>query len=189
MTTEASTPAPADDPDAKRLVEAVLFASAEPVGEAELQARLGTGAHVADVLAELARDYEGRGVRLERVGHAWAFRTAPDLAPRLASVRVQARRLSRAALETLAVIAYQQPVTRAEIEAVRGVAVASGTLDLLVAQGWVAPKGRREAPGRPVTWVTTGAFLDGFGLGSLDDLPCLDELEGASQFDLPRDHA
>jgi segregation and condensation protein B len=175
--------------DAKRLVEAVLFASAEPLDEAELQARIGPGAHVGDVLADLARDYDGRGVRLERVGRAWAFRTAADLAPHLASVRVQARRLSRAALETLAVIAYQQPVTRAEIESVRGVAVARGTLDLLVEQGWVAPKGRRETPGRPVTWVTTGAFLDGFGLASLDDLPRLDELEGASLFDLPRDHA
>ena len=180
---------PAGDIDPKRLLEAVLFASAEPLEEADLQARIGPSAHVGDVLAALARDYDRRGVRLERVGRAWAFRTAPDLAPHLASVRVQARRLSRAALETLAVIAYQQPVTRAEIESVRGVAVARGTLDLLVAQGWVAPKGRREAPGRPVTWVTTGAFLDGFGLGSLEDLPRLDELEGASLFDLPRDHA
>lgn len=180
---------PDADTDAKRLLEAVLFASAEPLEEDDLQARLGPEVHVTDVLAGLARDYEGRGVRLERVGRAWAFRTAPDLAPRLASVRVQARRLSRAALETLAVIAYQQPVTRAEIEAVRGVAVAGGTLDLLVAQGWVAPKGRREAPGRPVTWVTTRAFLDGFGLASLDDLPRLDELEGASLFDLPRGDA
>lgn len=174
------------DVDPKRLLEAVLFASAEPLEEADLQARIGPGAHVDDVLAVLVREYDGRGIRLERVGHAWAFRTAADLAPHLASVRVQARRLSRAALETLAVIAYQQPVTRAEIEALRGVAVARGTLDLLVDQGWVAPKGRREAPGRPVTWVTTGSFLDGFGLGSLDDLPRLDELEGAS-FDLPRD--
>jgi segregation and condensation protein B len=177
-------------PDPKRLLEATLFAAAEPLPEAELQARIGgtaAGAAVADLLAELAQDYEGRGVRLERLGDAWALRTAPDLAPHLAVVRVQERRLSRAALETLAVIAYRQPVTRAEVEAVRGVAVAKGTLDLLVEQGWVAPRGRRDAPGRPVTWVTTPAFLDHFGLASLDDLPRLDELEGASLFEAARD--
>jgi segregation and condensation protein B len=178
-----------EGPDPKRLLEATLFAASEPLAEAELQARLGgVAAHrVADLLVELARDYEGRGVRLERVAGAWAIRTAPDLAPHMTVVRVQERRLSRAALETLAVIAYRQPVTRAEVEAVRGVAVAKGTLDLLVEQGWVAPRGRRDAPGRPVTWVTTGAFLDQFGLASLDDLPRLDELEGASLFEAARD--
>lgn len=170
------------EPDSKHVLEAILFAAEEPVSETELQAQLGTAEPVAQLLEALAADYAGRGVRLERQGRSWAFRTAPELAPRLKRTRVQARRLSRAALETLAVIAYQQPVTRAEIEAVRGVAVGQGTLDILVEAGWVAPKGRREAPGRPVTWVTTPAFLDHFALASLDDLPRLEELEGASLF-------
>jgi segregation and condensation protein B len=170
----------------KQVLEALLFAAAEPLDEAVLQAQLGE-THVAPVLAELQRDYAGRGVRLERHGRAWAFRTAPEVAPLLQRHRVQARRLSRAALETLAVIAYQQPVTRAEIEAARGVSLGQGTLDLLVEAGWVAPKGRRDSPGRPVTWVTTTAFLDQFALASLDDLPRLDELEGASLFNPPRD--
>jgi segregation and condensation protein B len=166
----------------KHILEALLFAATEPLEEAELQRQLGSEAHVADLLQALQQDYAGRGVRLERQGRAWAFRTAPELAGHLQRTRLQARRLSRAALETLAIIAYQQPVTRAEIEAVRGVAVGQGTLDILVEAGWVAPKGRREAPGRPVTWVTTPAFLDHFALQSLDDLPRLDELEGASLF-------
>jgi segregation and condensation protein B len=169
-----------DTVDPKRLVEAALFAAEEPLSEAELQAHLGGMAHVADVLSELSRDYAGRGIQLERHGRGWAFRTAPDLAPHLRTVRVQERRLPRAALETLAIIAYRQPVTRAEIEAVRGVAVAKGTIDLLLEQGWIVPRGRRDAPGRPVTWVTTEGFLDQFGLGSLDDLPRPDELESSS---------
>jgi segregation and condensation protein B len=172
--------------DPKRLLEALLFATAEPLPERELAARLNgldpPAPPLADLLADLARDYEGRGVRLERHGDAYAFRTAPDLGPHLARVRTRERRLPRVALETLAVIAYRQPVTRAEIEAIRGVAVAKGTLDLLLERGWVAPKGRRDAPGRPVTWVTTAGFLDEFGLASLDDLPRPDELEGASLF-------
>ena len=174
------------EPTPKQILEALLFASAEPVEEQALQAQLGE-AHLAGLLAELQADYAGRGVRLERQGRAWAFRTAPEVAPLLRRQRVQARKLSRAAMETLAVIAYQQPVTRAEIEVVRGVSLGQGTLDLLVEAGWVAPKGRREAPGRPVTWVTTQAFLDHFALGSLDDLPRLDALEGASLFNPPRD--
>ncbi|HET6469350.1 MAG TPA: SMC-Scp complex subunit ScpB [Geminicoccaceae bacterium] len=167
--------------DPKRLLEALLFAAAEPVEESALEAHLG-GASVAPILAELERDYTERGVRLERHGSRWAFRTAPDLAPHLRRVEQRVRPLGRAALETLAVIAYQQPVTRAEIEAVRGVAVTRGTLDLLIEAGWVKPKGRRDTPGRPVTWVTTPAFLDHFDLGSLDDLPRLEELEGADLF-------
>lgn len=173
-------------PSAKQVLEALLFAAAEPLEEAALQAHLGD-AQLPELLAELRQDYAERGVRLERQGRAWAFRTAPEVAPLLQRTRVQQRRLSRAALETLAVVAYQQPVTRAEIEAARGVALGQGTLDLLVEAGWVAPKGRREAPGRPVTWVTTPAFLDHFALASLDDLPRLDELEGASLFSPPRD--
>ena len=173
-------------PGPKQVLEAMLFASAEPLDEATLQAQLGE-AHVAGLLAELQADYAERGVRLERQGRAWAFRTAPEVAPLLQRSRVQPRRLSRAAMETLAVIAYQQPVTRAEIETVRGVALGQGTLDLLVEAGWVAPKGRRDTPGRPVTWVTTQAFLDQFALEALDDLPRLDELEGASLFNPPSD--
>lgn len=169
-----------DGMDPKRLVEAALFAAGEPLSEAELQAHLGGQAHLADVLAELERDYAGRGIRLERHGRSWAFRTAADLAPHLRIVRERDRRLPRAALETLAIIAYRQPVTRAEIEAIRGVAVAKGTIDLLLDQGWIAPRGRRDAPGRPVTWVTTEGFLDQFGLASLDDLPRPDELESTS---------
>jgi segregation and condensation protein B len=173
-------------PSAKQILEALLFTAAEPLDEAALQIHLGE-AHLAELLAELRQDYAERGVRLERHGRSWAFRTAPEVAPLLQRSRVQSRKLSRAALETLAVVAYQQPVTRAEIEAARGVALGQGTLDLLVEAGWVAPKGRREAPGRPVTWVTTPAFLDHFALAALDDLPRLDELEGASLFNPPRD--
>lgn len=173
------------EPDPKHVLEAVLFAADEPVAETALQAHLGATVPVRDLLLALAEDYAGRGVRLERQGDAWAFRTAPELAPHLQRTRTAARKLSRAALETLAIVAYQQPVTRAEIEAVRGVAVGQGTLDLLVEAGWVAPKGRRETPGRPVTWVTTPAFLDHFALTALDDLPRLEELEGASLFSPP----
>ena len=173
-------------PGPKQVLEALLFASAEPVEEHALQAHLGE-VDLSALLGELQADYAGRGVHLERQGRAWAFRTAPDVAPLLQRTRTQPKRLSRAAMETLAVIAYQQPVTRAEIESVRGVALGQGTLDLLVEAGWVAPKGRREAPGRPVTWVTTAVFLDQFALASLDDLPRLDELEGASLFNPPRD--
>ena len=170
------------DPDPKLLLEALLFAAEEPLEEAALQADLWGDPRVPELLLELQRDYAARGVRLERQGRAWAFRTAPELAPHLKRTRVQARKLSRAALETLAIVAYQQPVTRAEIEAARGVTVGQGTLDILLEAGWVVPKGRREAPGRPVTWVTTPAFLDHFALSSLDDLPRLEELEGASLF-------
>jgi len=170
------------EPNPKHLLEALLFSSEEPVEEKDLQARLGADVPLAPLLSELQADYAPRGVRLERQGRAWAFRTAPELAPHLRRTRLQPKKLSRAALETLAIVAYQQPVTRAEIEAARGVAVGQGTLDLLVEAGWVAPRGRREAPGRPVTWVTTPAFLDHFALRSIDDLPRLEELEGASLF-------
>jgi segregation and condensation protein B len=169
----------------KQILEALLFAASEPIEEAELQAHLGAEVPIIDLLTTLQRDYAVRGVRLERQGRAWTFRTAAEVAPHLRCCRLQPRKLSRAALETLAVIAWRQPVTRAEIEAVRGVALGQGTLDILVEAGWVAPKGRREAPGRPVTWVTTPAFLDHFALASLDDLPRLDELEGASLFNPP----
>ncbi|MDX6751768.1 SMC-Scp complex subunit ScpB [Geminicoccaceae bacterium 1502E] len=166
----------------KHIVEALLFAAGEPLEERVIQAHLGEGAMAREVLLELQRDYAGRGVRIERQERAWAVRTAPEVAPHLKRVLRPTRRLSRPALETLAIIAYQQPVTRAEIEAVRGVTVAQGTLDLLIETGWVAPHGRRDAPGRPITWITTPAFLDEFGLSSLGDLPRLEELEAAGLF-------
>jgi segregation and condensation protein B len=168
--------------ESKLVIEALLFQSAEPMDEALLQAHVHDGRPVRDVLDELAADYAGRGIRLERHGRRWAFRTAAEVTPHLERTETRRRRLSRAAMETLAIIAYQQPVTRADIEAVRGVPVAKGTLDQLVEAGWVMPKGRREVPGRPVTWVTTAAFLDQFALAALDDLPRLDELEAAGLF-------
>jgi segregation and condensation protein B len=161
---------------AKRIVEALLFAAEEPLDLATIQAHLSGGVHARDLLDELMRDYAGRGVRLERHGDRYALRTAPELAGHLQREQVQSRQLSRAALETLAIIAYHQPVTRAEIEEMRGVSVSKGTLDLLLEAGWVQPKGRRETPGRPVTWATTPAFLDHLDLASLDDLPRIDEL-------------
>jgi segregation and condensation protein B len=160
----------------KQIIEALLFAAAEPLDAATIQAHLPGGLHAGELLDELIQDYAQRGVRLERRGGRFALRTAPELAPYLEREQVQSRRLSRAALETLAIIAYHQPVTRAELEEMRGVAVSKGTLDLLLETGWVQPKGRRDSPGRPVTWVTTTAFLDHFDLASLDDLPRIEEL-------------
>jgi segregation and condensation protein B len=174
--------APLASIESKLVIEALLFQSAEPLDEALLQAHVRDGRQVRDVLLELEADYAGRGIRLERHGRRWAFRTAAEVTPHLERTEARRRRLSRAAMETLAIIAYQQPVTRAEIEAVRGVPVAKGTLDQLVEAEWVMPKGRREVPGRPVTWVTTAVFLDHFGLAALDDLPRLDELEAAGLF-------
>jgi segregation and condensation protein B len=166
-----------------RLVEAMLFASAEPVSERELVARLPQGANLEAVLSELEAHYCDRGVRLLKMGNAWAFRTAADLGPFLARERQIQRKLSRAAIETLAIIAYHQPITRAEIEGVRGVQLSKGTLDVLFESGWIGPKGKRNTPGRPVTWGTTTAFLDHFALGSLDDLPGLDDLKAAGLLD------
>jgi segregation and condensation protein B len=160
----------------KQIIEALLFAAAEPLDAATIQAHLPGGLHAGELLDELVQDYALRGVRLERRGARFALRTAPELAPYLEREQVQSRRLSRAALETLAIIAYHQPITRAELEEMRGVAVSKGTLDLLLETGWVQPKGRRETPGRPVTWVTSPAFLDHFDLASLDDLPRIEEL-------------
>ncbi|HMD64151.1 MAG TPA: SMC-Scp complex subunit ScpB [Stellaceae bacterium] len=167
-----------------RLVEALLFAAAEPVGEEALSRHLGEGADVAGLLRELAQSYAGRGVNLVRLAGGWAFRTAPDLAANLRIERPVVRKLSRAAIETLAVIAYHQPVTRAEIEQIRGVALGKGTIDALMEAGWVRPKGRRAGPGRPLLWVTTPGFLVHFGLDSLNELPGLDELRAAGLLDL-----
>jgi len=162
-----------------RILEALLFASAEPLSAAELAPHLGEGADVAGLLAALAEHYAGRGVTLVRRGDKWAFRTAEDLDFLLRREQTDSKPLSRAALETLAIIAYHQPATRAEVEEVRGVATGKGTLDLLMEAGWIRMRGRRRTPGRPVTYGTTEAFLDHFGLESLADLPGLEELKGA----------
>ncbi|MEM9763502.1 MAG: SMC-Scp complex subunit ScpB [Pseudomonadota bacterium] len=163
----------------ERMVEALLFAAAEPMTVAEIARRLPEGAAAEPALAALAKRYDGRGVRLERIGQAWAFRTAPDLGFLMREEVTEERKLSRAAMETLAVIAYHQPVTRAEIEEIRGVSVSKGTLDLLLDLGWVRLGRRRESPGRPATFITTTAFLDHFELESVRDLPGLKELRAA----------
>jgi segregation and condensation protein B len=167
-----------------RLLEALLFAAPAPLAEADLARRLGEDADVPGLLGELAAQYAERGVNLVRLAGGWTFRTAPDLASFLVSERPVSRRLSRAAVETLAIIAYHQPVTRAEIEAIRGVALARGTLDRLLEAGWVRPKGRRDSPGRPLNWATTSAFLAHFGLDGVTELPGLDELRAAGLLDL-----
>ena len=167
-----------------RLVEALLFAAAAPLDEEALARHLDDMADIPELLGELAERYDGRGVNLVRLAGGWAFSTAPDLASKLRIERPVVRKLSRAAVETLAVIAYHQPVTRAEIEEIRGVALAKGTIDTLMEAGWVHPKGRRAAPGRPLLWVTTPGFLAHFGLDSLSELPNLDELRSTGLLDL-----
>ena len=173
----------AEDFDAIRLIEALIFASAEPLSEKALASHFGEGTDVAALLKRLQGDYAGRGVNLVERDGAWAFRTAADLADRMRIERTQMRKLSRAAVETMAVIAYHQPVSRAEIETIRGVATARGTLDVLIEAGWIKPGRRRETPGRPGTWVTTEGFLDHFGLESLRDLPGVDELKATGLLD------
>jgi segregation and condensation protein B len=174
-------PATNDDDRAQalRLVEALLFASAAPLDEAAIAERLPDTGDLPELLAELEAAYSARGVNVVRVAGGWTFRTAPDLAPRLRLEKSVARKLSRAAIETLAIVAYHQPVTRAEIEEIRGVAISKGTLDVLMEAGWIAPKGRRETPGRPVTWGTTDEFLMHFGLADRNDLPGIEELKAA----------
>ena len=169
------------------MIEALLFAASEPLTLRELGGRLPAGSDVGAALPIVERRYEGRGVQLFRAGDAVAFRTAPDLAWLMTRETVETRKLSRAALETLAVIAYHQPASRAEIEEVRGVGVSRGTLDVLLELGWIALGRRREGPGRPVTYVTTREFLDHFGLSSPRDLPGLKELRAAGLLDSRRD--
>ena len=166
-----------------RLLEAILFASAEPIGEKALANRLPEGADLTGLLEELRGLYANRGMHLIQIEDRWAFRTAPDLADKLQIETEVTRKLSRAAIETMAIIAYQQPITRAEVEEIRGVALSRGTLDTLLEAGWIRPKGRRQTPGRPVTWVTTDAFLDHFGLESREALPGLEELRAAGLLD------
>jgi len=168
---------------AKRIVEAMLFQAAEPLDDARLASKIPDGVDVIDVLEQLIHEYAARGVQLRRIAGRWTFRTADDLAPLLRDETLERKRLSRAQLETLSIIAYHQPVTRAEIEEIRGVATARGTLDVLLETGWVRLRGRRRTPGRPVTYGTTSDFLIHFGLDRVADLPGLDELKGAGLFD------
>ena len=172
-----------DQREKLRILEALLFAAPEPLGEAALAEHFAEGEDIAALLEELKTAYADRGVNLVKVAGKWAFRTADDLAFLLEREAVEQRRLSRAALETLAIIAYHQPVTRAEIEEIRGVSTSKGTLDVLLETGWIKMRGRRRAPGRPVTYGTTEQFLGHFGFDSIQDLPGLAELKGAGLLD------
>ncbi len=169
-----------------RVLEALLFAVSEPVNERAIAERLGAGADVPGLLEQLRAIYQGRGVELLQANGRWSFRTAPDVSDRLRLEKLVPRKLSRAAIETLAIIAYHQPVTRAEIEEIRGVMVSTGTIDILLEEGWIKPRGRRQVPGRPVMWGTSNAFLDHFGLESILDLPGIDDLKAAGLLDSKR---
>ena len=169
--------------DLARAVEAALFAADDSLSPAELATILGSDADLKAVLERVAADYAGRGVNLVERGGRWHFQTATDLAHILRRTREEPRKLSRAAIETMAIIAYHEPVSRAEIEAIRGVQISKGTLDVLMEAGWVRPAGRREAPGRPLTFATTKGFLDHFGLQSRRDLPGIDDLRAAGLLD------
>jgi segregation and condensation protein B len=166
-----------------RLLEAMLFASSEPIDEEDLAARLPEGTNLAAALERLRQDYANRGVNLVRINGKWTFRTATDLSWLLSKESTERRKLSRAAIETLAIIAYHQPVTRSEIEDLRGVSTSAGSVDVLLETGWIRPRGRRKSPGRPVTYGTTAEFLSHFGLDAVADLPGLEELKGAGMFD------
>ncbi|MGB8628801.1 MAG: SMC-Scp complex subunit ScpB [Xanthobacteraceae bacterium] len=181
----------ADRAEELRILEALLFAAAAPLDEKDLASRLPAGGDIRALLMQLQRDYASRGVNLVRVGGKWALRTASDLAWLMTHESVVTRKLSRAAIETLAIVAYHQPVTRAEVEEIRGVSTSKGTLDVLLETGWVRLRGRRKAPGRPVTYGTSEVFLSHFGLDVLGDLPGLDELKGAGLVDatMPTDFA
>ena len=170
-------------PEELRLLEALLFAASEPLDEKSLAKHLPAGVDVRATLKRLQIEYAPRGVNLVHIGNKWTFRTANDLSWLLTHEAVEPKKLSRAAIETLAIIAYHQPVTRAEIEEIRGVSAAKGTLDVLLETGWIRPRGRRKAPGRPLTYGTTADFLSHFGLEALGDLPGLDDLKGSGLFD------
>jgi len=184
-------PSPVDpgsgDPQARpeelRLLEALLFAASEPLDQATLAKRMPDGVDIKAVLAQLQADYASRGVNLVRVANKWTFRTAGDLSWLMTREITETRRLSRAAIEVLAIIAYHQPVTRAEIEEIRGVVTSKGTLDVLLETGWIRPRGRRKTPGRPLTFGTTESFLSQFSLEALGDLPGLEELKGTGLLD------
>ncbi len=180
---EEPPPAAAVRPEELRLLEAMLFASTEPLDEKALAERLPQDIDLRAALARLQEDYAPRGVNLVRIAGKWTFRTAGDLSWLLSKETTETRKLSRAAIETLAIIAYHQPVTRAEIEDIRGVSTSKGSVDVLLQTGWIKPRGRRKAPGRPLTYGTTEAFLSHFGLDAVSDLPGLDELKGSGLFD------
>lgn len=169
--------------ETRRAVEAVLFAADAPITMAEIRAYVGDEVDVRAALDALVADYAPRGIHLVRRGDRWHFETAPDLANFLRRDREEPRKLSRAGIETLAIIAYHEPVTRAEIEAIRGVQISKGTLDVLMEAGWARPAGRREVPGRPLTYATTPEFLSHFGLQSRRDLPGIDDLRAAGLLD------
>ena len=169
--------------DLSRAVEATLFAASEPMTVSEIAAYVGIDADVKGALSDLAMRYEGRGINLVERGGRWLFQTAPDLAHILRREREEARKLSRAGIETLAIIAYHEPVSRAEIEAIRGVQISKGTLDVLMEAGWVRPAGRRDVPGRPLTYATTPGFLAHFGLESRRDLPGIEDLKATGLLD------
>lgn len=169
--------------DLTRSVEAVLFAAEEPMTPAEIQSYVGAEANVKAALGELQARYETRGINLVERGGRWHFQTAPDMAHFLRRERQELRKLSRAGIETLAIIAYHEPVSRAEIEAIRGVQISKGTLDVLMEAGWVRPAGRRDVPGRPLTYATTPGFLAHFGLENRRDLPGIDDLKAAGLLD------
>ena len=191
---EASDAQEADEPEEEvidyeldeehvRMAEALLFAAAEPLDHKTLADRMPDGIHIPTVLEAVEKRYEGRGVNLMGIAGKYAFRTSPDLSFMMEKERVEQRRLSRAAIETLAIIAYHQPVTRAEIEEIRGVSVSKGTIDVLLEVGWIKLRGRRRVPGRPVTYGTSEDFLDQFGLDTVKDLPGLEELKAAGLLD------
>ena len=171
------------DPQHIRLLEAVLYASNEPLTERLMKNRLPEGASLKALLKHIQKDFANRGVQLVQRGKTWAFRTAPDLTTLLNKEVKVPRKMSRAAIETMAIISYHQPVTRGEIEEIRGVTISRGTIDILLELGWIGPRGRRQVPGRPMTWGTTDAFLDHFGLESTDDLPGVEELKAAGLLD------
>ena len=174
---------PQERPEELRLLEAMLFASAEPLDEKSLAMRLPQGVDVRAALERLQEEYATRGVNLVRINGKWTFRTSSDLSWLLSKETVETRKLSRAAIETLAIIAYHQPVTRAEIEDIRGVTTSKGSVDVLLETGWIRPRGRRKAPGRPLTYGTSEAFLSHFGLDAVADLPGLEELKGSGLLD------
>ena len=188
-----SIAAPEPSQQALRMAEALLFAAVEPLDAETLAARLPAGTNIPATLARLQEKYAGAGVRLSEVGGRWRFETAPDLAHLLAEIREEPKKLSQAALETLSIIAYHQPVTRAEIEEIRGVAVSKGTIDLLFELKWIRLRGRRRSPGRPVTFGTTDTFLEYFGLAAITEMPGLGDLKAAgllssrlpANFDIP----
>lgn len=167
----------------KNLIEAILFSASEPLDVGTIKSKVKSGTDVLKVLYELQKDYEERGIRLVKLADKWSFRTSDDLSDKLKKEIIIQKKLSKAAIETLAIIAYHQPVTRSEIEEIRGVSFSTGTLEILFELGWVKPNGRKEIPGKPLLYVTTDKFLNHFNINSLDDLPNSDELLAAGLID------